>query len=143
MNFCSYALYFFYLFLLPIYVIPDSNKIKVSKTEFDSTFSQVFIFKGSSHIVAIDPSKNLAYSSTNEGVDWKPIDSIPKGSAHYLFDHPFDTNTLFILSDSTTHFITKDAGKTWASFKVPHKPFLKSQSVLSFNAARVGYIIYM
>ncbi|OLY85799.1 Vacuolar protein sorting/targeting protein 10 [Smittium mucronatum] len=135
-------LYIFCLFLFLVVTSDSPHKITVSKSEFDFDFSQIFIFKETYRIVAIDSKNKVAYSSSDEGKVWKKIDTIPKGSALVLVDHPFDKDTLFILSDSTTHYISKDSGVTWVSFKVPYKPFTRGVSILSFNAARVGYIIY-
>ncbi|PVZ99006.1 hypothetical protein BB558_004983 [Smittium angustum] len=119
----------------------NAKDVGVTETLVDSKVSQLYRFKESNTYLALDNIEGVLLISDDSGKNWKKVDQIKEKNV-YMYEHPFDRNTLFIIGQGKKHYLTKDSGAKWHEFEVPAKPSKTTQSPLSFNFAKVGHILY-
>ncbi|KAJ3158678.1 vacuolar protein sorting/targeting protein PEP1 [Geranomyces michiganensis] len=96
----------------------------------------IFYFGETKNILLWEAGSSRAVlHSDDEGLTWNPVKEIPAGSVVVkVIQHPFAlATTAIILTSSTKHFITTNAGKSWSDFETPLPPAVNPQSI-GFNA---------
>ena len=106
---------------------------EVKKTTFDGQLVNIRYFDDSNIITATDIENSVIHRSTDAGRTWQPIENITKGEALEIVHHPFKKKVAVCLGRRRTHWITKDQGETWTSFKTEGDPTFRAPPI-SFHA---------
>ncbi|QIW97150.1 hypothetical protein AMS68_002668 [Peltaster fructicola] len=103
----------------------------VTTTSFTNTVIGLTYFEDSNTILFPDLDTNKVWQSTDGGNEWETIADVE--DAVIVEKHPVDRNVAVILTGNTKHYITKDQGKTWTSFKLPSEVNYMGRAI-SFHA---------
>ncbi|KAM5355941.1 hypothetical protein ACJ41O_002587 [Fusarium nematophilum] len=99
-------------------------------------------FEDSDVIVFQDIEERNIYRSENAGVKWDRVSGIPDGAAAFLYLHPFEPQTAFVLSKDRKHYKTEDLGKSWTEFDSGTMPSAFQPDILVFHASDPKRIIF-
>ncbi|KAI8342310.1 hypothetical protein BC941DRAFT_138054 [Chlamydoabsidia padenii] len=114
--------------------------VSIQKTGFDTLPERMFYFKNSDVVLWLDGNSHSVFRSDNHGKDWNKLSEM-EGHAHFLYEHPYDTEKAYVLGKDKQHWKTEDQGKSWQSFETPVEPAVTAQQ-LSFHARRPGNILF-
>lgn len=95
---------------------------KIKKTTLDNPPANLFYFTDSDTILIHDAEDGRVLRSDDAGESWEPVKEIGKGEAWDLWQHPYDNKVAYVLGMENTHWITKNQGKSWASFETEKSP---------------------
>ncbi|KAI8075104.1 hypothetical protein BC940DRAFT_363148 [Gongronella butleri] len=118
-----------------------AQRIATGSTPFDRLPEKLHYFKDSDNLLWLDANSHALYRSENYGKDWVKVTDIDDGQAYSLYEHPYDKDKAYVLSNSKKHWKTDDQGVTWHSFDTPNEPASGNQ-LLSFHAQRPGHVIF-
>ncbi|CAG8961405.1 hypothetical protein HYFRA_00013353 [Hymenoscyphus fraxineus] len=118
----------------------DGPEIKQSK--FDFIPYNVNYFEDSDVVLFIDATTLNAYRSEDAGATWKVVEDVPDGALMELIMHPFDSKRAYIITEETSHWQTKDRGKSWQKFSVDSLASIFQNQALAFHAGDPDRIIY-
>ncbi|GAB7364948.1 hypothetical protein MBLNU230_g5733t1 [Neophaeotheca triangularis] len=118
------------------------NQPAIEETKFDSPPSNLFYFEDSDVVLVTDSEKHTTYRSEDAGVTWKPLQDVTKGEVHQVFKHPFDNQVAIVVGIEREHWITKNQGESWTSFKTDAGPTL-ARPPLSFHATDSDRILFL
>ncbi|KAK8126260.1 uncharacterized protein PG998_002019 [Apiospora kogelbergensis] len=102
------------ILLVPAAEAKDEPAIVV--TDFDHSPFNINYFKGSDTVLFQDREAGAIYRSTDAGAKWTKVDEIGDGKAYALVMHEFDPTRAYVLTTGSTHWKTRDQGKTWDTF---------------------------
>ncbi|THH18907.1 hypothetical protein EUX98_g8876 [Antrodiella citrinella] len=114
-----------------------------SVSYFKNLPSRLFFFEDQPSAIYHDAIEGNIYVSQNEGKSWDRATDLPEGAALMVFEHPFDNNYAFVLTNGKTHYRTENRGKSWRPFEVPVSPAMVGRP-LSFHSdpKKYGYVLY-
>ncbi|KAI9318385.1 hypothetical protein BX666DRAFT_1927417 [Dichotomocladium elegans] len=134
------------VFFVALAVVPlflgqaNAQHVEIERTGFDNLPDKLFYFKDSEVVLWLDANQHMLWRSADQGKHWEQATDIPRDSATYLIEHPFDKEKAYVLSKGKTHWKTIDQGKTWQSFETSVEPAAYPQ--LSFHAERSNYVLF-
>jgi len=107
----------------------------VSKRAFDGKLFDLLFFEDSEVALVTDKDNKVVYQSEfKEGIlNWTPVKGVDEGDALVVYKHPYDNKVAIILGRKKTHWITKDQGKTWKSFKT--EGLISPRNPIQFHAS--------
>lgn len=114
---------------------------KVTANKFPQKPMNVEYFKDSDVVLFQDFVANAIYRSENAGEKWDMVTDIPKGEGWDLWMHPVDSKRAFVITRDSTHYMTKDRGKTWQTFKTGMAPSM-FRMPLTFHASEPDKVIF-
>ena len=106
---------------------------RITKTKFDSAPANLFYFDNSDVILLQEKLGNV-WRSDDAGESWARIEDIDEGKAWELWQHPYDNQVAYTLGLEDVHWVTKDQGKSWRSFKTGDATPSLYRSPLRFHA---------
>ncbi|KAJ4295684.1 vacuolar protein sorting/targeting protein PEP1 [Collariella sp. IMI 366227] len=109
---------------------------------FENIPKNLVYFANSDVVLFQDADANNVYRSDNHGEKWDRVDAVPKGKAWLLYMHQFDSNRAYIFTEGTTHFRTRDRGKTWDKFDSGAELSMFRGDILQFHAADPDRILF-
>ena len=112
---------------------------KFTVTQFGNQLTPFQFFEDSEHVLITDPQSGTVNISFDAGAKWEPIEDVPEDHALQVFLSPASNKVAVIIGRKLKHWITKDQGKTWASFKTELPPI--SPMPISFHATDPSKII--
>lgn len=116
------------------------DKPDITSQKFDFVPFNVNYFDDSDVIMMEDVAHHDIYRSQDTGVTWEKVEE-PSGKVLELQMHPFDKSRAFIITTETTHYKTKDQGKTWQKFESKLQPTV-FRDALAFHAGDPDRIIF-
>ena len=69
------------------------------------------------------------------------MDKLLNVKALDIYQHTFDKEKAYVMTQSKAQYYTSDKGKSWKKFETELEPTLK-RSPLAFNSKKTGYILY-
>lgn len=129
------------LWTLPL-LVQAKDEPTFSTKEFAHYPQNLNYFDQSDVILFQDISDQNVYRSPDGGATWQRVAGIPDGEAFGLVMHEFDNKRAYILTDSMSHYMTDDRGKTWNSFFTDADLSLWASSVFNFHASDPDRIIF-
>ena len=102
--------------------------------------ANLFYFDDTDTILIHDAVAGSVLRSEDAGVTWVTVADIEKSQAWALRQHPYDNKVAYVLGFETTHWVTKDQGKSWTSFRTSERP-RRYRSPLSFHAGDSDKVI--
>ncbi|KAI9657766.1 MAG: vacuolar protein sorting/targeting protein PEP1 [Bathelium mastoideum] len=118
----------------------DEAGPEITKITFDGPLVNIRYFDDSDIITATDAENSVVHRSTDAGKSWRPVKDIVKGEALEVVHHPFNNQVAVCFGNQRTHWITKDQGETWNSFKTDGDPSFRAPPI-SFHAGDANKII--
>lgn len=115
---------------------------KISTYPLENPVSNLFYFEDSDVVLIHDRQAGKIIRSADAGAKWKEVDSIPKGVAWDLWQHPYDHKVAYVLGGETKHWITHDRGETWTRFKTKAPPSLFRSPPLSWHAVDSDKVLF-
>ncbi|KAL3494177.1 hypothetical protein BJX62DRAFT_198701 [Aspergillus germanicus] len=119
-------------------------KPSISSYKLDEKPLSIFYFERSDTVMMTLEDRTLL-RSFDAGENWDAIeDDGMKHAVVSIFQHSYDANKAYALSEDGKHWITTDQGKTWKSFKISDVPFYKSPQTgpLSFHGRDSSKVIF-
>ena len=129
------------LLLCSAVALAKKDKPAVSETPFESVPSNLFYFEDSDIVIVQDVLPGIIYRSTDAGENWKKVVDIKESESLEVIPHPFSNKIAICVGTARTHWITKDQGETWTSFKTDSDP-MRGRQTLSFHADDPDKIIF-
>ena len=133
---------------LPKIYAKDDDKPgpQITKTTFDGPIVNIRYFDDSDIVTATELEHNVVHRSTDAGKTWHVVEDITKGQAWQVIHHPFNNQVAVCFGTERTHWITKDQGETWKSFKIDGLPSSRAPPAnrappISFHADDADKII--
>lgn len=114
----------------------------IEETQFENLPKNLFYFEDTDVVFVTDEVSRTIYRSEDAGVIWTPLKGVPKGEAFELFKHPYDNKVAVAIGTETTHWISKDQGKSWDEFTTEYKS-TRSRAPLSFHATDPDRILFL
>ncbi|EMT62028.1 Vacuolar protein sorting/targeting protein 10 [Fusarium odoratissimum] len=99
-------------------------------------------FEDSDVVVFQDIEERNIWRSEDAGKTWAQVPDIPDRSATFLYLHPFDSNSAFVLTKDRKHYKTEDRGKSWSEFNSGTMPSAFQPDTLVFHAGDPKRIIF-
>ncbi|KAJ4137573.1 vacuolar protein sorting/targeting protein PEP1 [Fusarium equiseti] len=99
-------------------------------------------FEDSDVVVFQDIEERNIWRSDDAGKTWAQVSTIPDRSAVFLYLHPFESQTAFVLTKDRKHYKTEDRGKTWNEFNSGSMPSAFQPDTLVFHAGDPKRIIF-
>ncbi|KAF5973838.1 carboxypeptidase Y-sorting PEP1 precursor [Fusarium coicis] len=99
-------------------------------------------FEDSDVVVFQDIEERNIWRSEDAGKTWAQVPDIPDRSATFLYLHPFDSNSAFVLTKDRKHYKTEDRGKSWSEFSSGTMPSAFQPDTLVFHAGDPKRIIF-
>ncbi|KAF5660032.1 carboxypeptidase Y-sorting PEP1 precursor [Fusarium circinatum] len=99
-------------------------------------------FEDSDVVVFQDIEERNIWRSEDAGKTWAQVPDIPDRSATFLYLHPFDSNSAFVLTKDRKHYKTEDRGKSWTEFNSGTMPSAFQPDTLVFHAGDPKRIIF-
>ena len=124
--------------VLRSYAKQDGPNIK--RSVLDNPPANLFYFDDTDTILIHDAQDHKVLRSDDAGESWKPVKDIEEGGAWDLWQHPYDNKVAYALGFGTTHWVTKDQGKSWKSFETKKEPS-RSRPPFSFHAGNSDKVI--
>ncbi|KAJ1654422.1 vacuolar protein sorting/targeting protein PEP1 [Dispira simplex] len=114
----------------------------VTSAQFPYPPARLTYFPKSEVILYFESEGGKVYRSSDEGRTWHPVElGASNNQIVDVHQHPYDPESAFLLTDSTTLYRTQDRGATWESVTLPAVPS-QGGPVLGFHATRAGYILF-
>ncbi|KAJ3065235.1 vacuolar protein sorting/targeting protein PEP1 [Podochytrium sp. JEL0797] len=110
----------------------------VTVSQFASLPALLVDFEDSDNILLLDDTGAVSLS-TNEGAAWSKVAKITHPISNLLLHPHAKASRALALTESTTHYMTTDAGKTWSSFSSEY-PLVPTG--LSFHAKELDWILF-
>ncbi|KAL1297584.1 hypothetical protein AAFC00_006147 [Neodothiora populina] len=117
------------------------DKPEIGETGFDSLPSNLFYFDDSDVVLVTDVLPGIVYRSTDAGQNWKAVKDLTKGAILGVSANPYNNKVAVAVGIEKEHWITKDQGETWKSFKTKY-PAVMTRPPLSFHASDPDRIIF-
>ncbi|RKP09905.1 hypothetical protein THASP1DRAFT_13625, partial [Thamnocephalis sphaerospora] len=92
-------------------------------------------------VLFYDANAKNVHRSADGGKSWGKLEGVPGGKVTTVFIHPFDKDMAFLLTAKQTHYVSRDRGATWSTFRTPIPP-TRTSAALSFHAERSGYVLF-
>ncbi|KLP04570.1 carboxypeptidase Y-sorting protein PEP1 precursor [Fusarium fujikuroi] len=99
-------------------------------------------FEDSDVVVFQDIEERNIWRSEDAGKTWAQVPDIPDRSATFLYLHPFDSTSAFVLTKDRKHYKTEDRGKSWSEFNSGTMPSAFQPDTLVFHAGDPKRIIF-
>jgi len=113
---------------------------KVSTKQFEHQPRNLMFFDDSEVAIIVEKETGVVWRTKDAGGEWEATKEIGEGQAVAVFKHPYDNKVAVTLGRRTQHWITKDQGATWKSFKTEEPP--SGFSPISFHATDPDRILY-
>jgi len=123
-------------------VLAKKDKPDINETPFKSLPTNLFYFEDSDVVIAQDTLPGIIYRSEDAGASWKQVEEITESQSLEVLPHPYDNQVAVALGTAKTHWITKDQGKTWKSFKSDSNPAL-GRNPINYHATDSDKIIFL
>ncbi|KAF5011665.1 hypothetical protein FDECE_2240 [Fusarium decemcellulare] len=130
------------LSLLWTAVLAKKDEPKIESKTVEHPPLNLNYFEDSDVIVFQDIEERNIYRSDDAGFTWDKVSGIPDGNAAFLYLHPFESQTAFVLTKDRKHYKTEDRGKTWSEFESSSMPSLFQPEILVFHASDPKRIIF-
>ena len=117
------------------------DKPKVASTKFKSIPSNLFYFEDSDVVLVTDSATKTAYRSSDAGEEWEKLDGVNEGEVLEVLKHPYDNKVAVVIGTDKKHWVTKDQGKSWSSWKCDAPPTLDKPAI-SFHADDADRMLY-
>lgn len=128
--------------LLALLVWAKKDRPAVEETKFEGLPSNLFYFEKSDTVIVTDGESRTAYRSEDAGVVWAPLNGVDKSGVLEVVKHPYNNQVAVVLGLDTTHWITKNQGKSWNEFDVPEAPIL-TRPAISFHATDPDRMLFL
>ena len=120
---------FWLLLLLVLHSVlaADDNDKFIKRNSFDSQITSFQFFDDSETVLVTEPRKGIVHISKDAGASWDDVDKIKTAVAIFL--SPNDNKVAIVMCTGDKHWITRDQGKSWSSFRTegmapsPGSPF--------------------
>ncbi|WZH39894.1 Carboxypeptidase y-sorting pep1 [Fusarium acuminatum] len=99
-------------------------------------------FEDSDVIVFQDIEERNVWRSEDAGKTWAQVPDIPDRAATFLYLHPHDSHTAFVLTKDRKHYKTEDRGKSWSEFSSGTMPSAFQRDTMVFHAGDPKRIIF-
>ncbi|KAJ3106319.1 vacuolar protein sorting/targeting protein PEP1 [Phlyctochytrium planicorne] len=120
---------------------PRASEPSVSFSEFTGVPKKLFYFEGSDTILLLESGRDKIHTSDDEGKTWNIVKDVEDIKVVVL--HPFDKGSrAFAMTSGTSHYWTKDKGKSWSKFTTEYPPNLDDKGGLEFHAEELDWIIF-
>ena len=104
-----------FLFFLPFASAAiDSKHIK--RTSFESKLTPFQFFEDSETALVAEPRRGIVHITDDAGASWEKVEEIEHAFAIIL--SPNDNEVALVMCSGDTHYITRNRGKSWTSFRV-------------------------
>ena len=123
---------------LHIHAKKDGPDIK--SYALDNPPANLFYFEDTDTILIHDAEALRILRSDDAGESWETVKDIEEGGAWDLWQHPYDNKVAYALGLGTTHWVTKDQGKSWKTFQT-EKPPSRFRPPFSFHAGDSDKVI--
>jgi hypothetical protein len=117
------------------------DKPSVHTSSFPFWPYNVNYFDDSDVLLFEDFNDHVVFRSTNAGVSWDKVSSVPAGKEMELTMHRFDNKRAYIITKERSHWMTKDRGETWEEFYTDSLASL-FRPALTFHAKDPDRIIF-
>ncbi|TKA31812.1 hypothetical protein B0A50_01891 [Salinomyces thailandicus] len=118
------------LLALTVSAAKSKDRPQVEETQFEAP-ANLFYFEDSDVVLVTDVKSKTAYRSEDAGVHWTVLEDVEKGEVLEVVKHPFDNQIAIVLGYEKRHWITRDQGKSFKSFKTPQP----ARPPISFHAS--------
>ena len=118
------------------------KKPKIEETKFPQLPTNLFYFDDSDVVLVTDPSARTAYRSADAGVKWQKLDGVDEGKVLEVLRHPYNNKVAVVIGLDNKHWITRDQGEKWTSWKCDGAPTL-ARPAISFHATDPNRMLYM
>lgn len=119
----------------------DDKTPSVIATKFDRKPTNVQYFKDSDTVLFQDYDANTVYRSENAGETWDMVKDIPMGDGWDLWMHPVDPKKAFVITRSSTHYMTNDRGKSWKTFETGLAPSMFREPI-TYHASEPDKMLF-
>lgn len=114
----------------------------ISVTKFKQLPIALSYFEDSDVVLFHDATDNNIYRSTDAGVSWDRVKTIPEGEVYRLIMHEFAPTRAYVITEGKKHWRTNDRGKTWHKFDSDLPPSAFRNDILHFHAGDGNRIIF-
>ncbi|RSL56614.1 Vacuolar protein sorting/targeting protein 10 [Fusarium sp. AF-6] len=132
----------FWLSLLWTAVSAKQDKPKIDSVMLEHPPLNLNYFEDSDVIVFQDIEERNIYRSEDAGFTWNKVSDLPDGGSAFLYLHPFESQTAFVLTKDRKHYKTEDRGKSWTEFDSGSMPSAFQPDTLIFHAGDPKRIIF-
>lgn len=123
-------------------VSAKKDKPDLEETQFKFLPTNLFYFDDSEVVLLQEGSPGTVYRSATAGESWSAIKDINNQQAVETLRHPFNNQVAITLGSDKTHWITKDQGKTWTSFRTKYNPVMGRPPIL-FHASDPDRMLFI
>jgi len=123
-------------------VLAKKDKPAIEETTFKSLPTNLFYFEDSDIVIVQDTLPGIIYRSADAGATWEKVKEIKESESLEVLPHPYDSNVAVALGTAKEHWITKDTGKTWKTFKTDGNPVL-GRAPINYHATDPDKIIIL
>ncbi|KAA8644881.1 vacuolar protein sorting/targeting protein PEP1 [Aspergillus tanneri] len=121
----------------------NSKKPKITATNLDSQPTSLFYFEDAETALLNTRDGNLL-QTFDGGESWEVVKGEDGGMEHkvlFIWQHPFDKNKAYAISQNKRHWVTTDQAKTWASFEVQGVPAVRHYPLV-FHGRNSSKVIF-
>ncbi|KAF5021840.1 hypothetical protein F66182_6133 [Fusarium sp. NRRL 66182] len=130
------------LLLFSVAVLAKEDKPTVNVAVAKHPPLNLNYFEDSDVIVFQDIEERNIWRSEDAGKTWAQAPDIPDRTAGFLYLHPFEPQTAFVLTKDRKHYKTEDRGKSWSEFNSGSMPSVYQADTLVFHAGDPKRIIF-
>ena len=128
------------LILQVLYTHAKKEGPDIKKYALDNPPANLFYFDDTDTILIHDAEALKVLRSDDAGGSWETVKDIEEGGAWDLWQHPYNNKVAYALGLETTHWVTKDQGKSWKTFETEKRPS-RSRPPFSFHAGDSDKVI--
>ena len=92
------------------------DKPSVHTSSFPFWPYNVRYFDDSDVLLFEDGNDHVVFRSTDAGVSWDKVSSVPAGEEIEMIMHTYDNRRAYIITSGRSHWMTKDRGESWEEF---------------------------
>lgn len=118
------------------------DKPLISETPFKSLPTNLFYFEDSDVVIVQDTLPGIIYRSEDAGANWSKVKEITESESLEVIPHPYNNKVAVAVGTAKTHWITKDQGKSWTSFKTKANPLLGRNPIV-YHATDPDKIMFL
>jgi len=123
-------------------VLAKKDKPDIEETKFKSLPTNLFYFEDSDVVIVQDTLPGIIYRSADAGATWEQVDEIKESESLEVLPHPYNNQVAVALGTAKEHWITKDQGKTWKTFKTNGNPVL-GRAPINYHATDPDKVIVL
>lgn len=126
----------------PLGLVQAKDEPNIVVKQFAHYPQNLNYFDQSDIILFQDISDQNVYQSNDGGKSWDRVSDVPEGKAFALVMHEFSKERAYILTESMTHYMTLDRGKTWKTFFTDAEMSIFRGEIFNFHASDPDRIIF-